>query len=262
MRRLLVAVVAAMAVAMPSAAEAATQTFTTSQSVFPGSGGLRNQGQYHRDRTWQRNSYETGFSRGSRGTHASFFTFDVSTSCEAGSVTLRLTRFNESFGFSPARFLGGTLTLYDVTTPAAILNDPWIGGTFDTYLRNHSAALEDLGSGVSFGEFPFPAQGSPDDVLSFPLNAAGVAAFNAARGGFFSIGGDGSGTIFIGADTYRPWPIFSGSGASGTQEIVVKCATPRTKAECKHGGWRNFGDLFKNQGSCVSFVATGGKRKS
>jgi len=35
-----------------------------------------------------------------------------------------------------------------------------------------------------FEQFDVPA-----DVLSFPLNAAGVAAFNAARAGFFSIGG-------------------------------------------------------------------------
>jgi hypothetical protein len=26
-----------------------------------------------------------------------------------------------------------------------------------------------------------------------------------------------------------------------------------------NGGWRSFGSVFKNQGDCVSFVATGGK---
>jgi hypothetical protein len=30
------------------------------------------------------------------------------------------------------------------------------------------------------------------------------------------------------------------------------------KQDCKNGSWRNFG-VFKNQGDCVSFVATGGK---
>ena len=30
---------------------------------------------------------------------------------------------------------------------------------------------------------------------------------------------------------------------------------PITKNECKNGGW----ETFKNQGDCVSFVATGGK---
>ena len=33
---------------------------------------------------------------------------------------------------------------------------------------------------------------------------------------------------------------------------------PSTKDQCKNGGWRNFPG-FKNQGDCVSFVATGGK---
>jgi hypothetical protein len=31
------------------------------------------------------------------------------------------------------------------------------------------------------------------------------------------------------------------------------------KEQCKNGGWRNYGTTFKNQGQCVSFVATGGK---
>jgi hypothetical protein len=33
---------------------------------------------------------------------------------------------------------------------------------------------------------------------------------------------------------------------------------PTIKDQCKHGGWKNF-PQFKNQGDCVSFVATGGK---
>ena len=36
---------------------------------------------------------------------------------------------------------------------------------------------------------------------------------------------------------------------------------PVSASECKHGGWKSFGDLFKNQGDCVSFVATGGKNE-
>ena len=30
-------------------------------------------------------------------------------------------------------------------------------------------------------------------------------------------------------------------------------------AVCKHGGWQQFGNQFKNQGDCVSFFATHGK---
>ncbi len=39
---------------------------------------------------------------------------------------------------------------------------------------------------------------------------------------------------------------------------VLSAALPTTKDECKDGGWQTF-DVFKNQGDCVSFVATGGK---
>ena len=48
-------------------------------------------------------------------------------------------------------------------------------------------------------------------------------------------------------------PILSG-------DIVVTDAQPfpTAKDECKNGGWQSFG-VFKNQGDCVSFVATGGK---
>jgi YVTN family beta-propeller protein len=33
---------------------------------------------------------------------------------------------------------------------------------------------------------------------------------------------------------------------------------PTGKEQCKNGGWRTYG-VFKNQGDCVSFVATKGK---
>jgi choice-of-anchor C domain-containing protein len=45
--------------------------------------------------------------------------------------------------------------------------------------------------------------------------------------------------------------------------VRVAAATPATKADCKHGGWRHLtdghGHTFTNQGDCVSFVATHGK---
>lgn len=34
---------------------------------------------------------------------------------------------------------------------------------------------------------------------------------------------------------------------------------PTSKDDCKKDGWMNYGDIFKNQGDCVSFVATNGK---
>jgi hypothetical protein len=45
---------------------------------------------------------------------------------------------------------------------------------------------------------------------------------------------------------------------SGDLVVVDAPPLPTTKDECKNGGWKTFG-AFKNQGDCVSFVATGGK---
>jgi hypothetical protein len=43
-------------------------------------------------------------------------------------------------------------------------------------------------------------------------------------------------------------------------DIVVSDAPrlPTSKGQCKNGGWRSYG-VFKNQGDCVSFVATNDK---
>jgi len=45
-------------------------------------------------------------------------------------------------------------------------------------------------------------------------------------------------------------------------DIVVTDAPPlpTSTPQCKNSGWRSFG-VFKNQGDCVSFVATGGKNR-
>lgn len=40
--------------------------------------------------------------------------------------------------------------------------------------------------------------------------------------------------------------------------IIQFVRTPTSKQQCKKGGWRTF-PQFRNQGDCVSFVATGGK---
>jgi hypothetical protein len=54
-------------------------------------------------------------------------------------------------------------------------------------------------------------------------------------------------------------PVPFGGPVSGGDIVVVDAPPlPTSKAQCKEGGWRNFG-IFKNQGDCVSFVATGGK---
>ena len=53
----------------------------------------------------------------------------------------------------------------------------------------------------------------------------------------------------------QPLPLTSG-------DLVVTDVQPlpTSKAQCKNGGWSSFPG-FKNQGDCVSFVATGGRNQ-
>ncbi len=49
-----------------------------------------------------------------------------------------------------------------------------------------------------------------------------------------------------------------------TRAVVLDCVddpppVPTSKDQCKNGGWRDFGSVFKNQGQCVAFVARGPK---
>ena len=47
-----------------------------------------------------------------------------------------------------------------------------------------------------------------------------------------------------------------------TRTFVVDANAPVNKDECKNDGWQNFtAPAFKNQGDCVSFIASGGKAK-
>jgi hypothetical protein len=57
-----------------------------------------------------------------------------------------------------------------------------------------------------------------------------------------------------------PTPLSSYSTFDFTGDLVVVDAAslPTSKEQCKNGGWQTYG-VFKNQGDCVSFVATGGK---
>ena len=52
-----------------------------------------------------------------------------------------------------------------------------------------------------------------------------------------------------------------GTVSGGDIRVVDAPPLPTSTADCKNGGWQTFG-VFKNQGDCVSFVATGGKNQT
>ncbi len=48
--------------------------------------------------------------------------------------------------------------------------------------------------------------------------------------------------------------------SAGITSLIVQPTAPTSKSQCKKRGWRNY-PQFKNQGDCVSFVATHGKNQ-
>jgi hypothetical protein len=62
------------------------------------------------------------------------------------------------------------------------------------------------------------------------------------------------------------WAFADGEQTNLVDNVVINdttftfTRTPTAKDECKNGGWATFTELgFKNQGDCVSYVATGGR---
>ena len=53
-------------------------------------------------------------------------------------------------------------------------------------------------------------------------------------------------------------PAVSFDVISGNVVVTDAKPLPTSKEQCKNGGWKGYG-VFKNQGDCVSFVATRGK---
>ncbi len=77
-------------------------------------------------------------------------------------------------------------------------------------------------------------------------------------------GGNGADIISGGAFLRAPTdcsPVTNGTTdtlTNGRAVVVDAPSLPTSKEQCKNGGWRDY-PQFKNQGDCVSFVATGGK---
>ena len=51
------------------------------------------------------------------------------------------------------------------------------------------------------------------------------------------------------------------SGDQTTSDLERDLPLPTKKEQCKSGGWQNYGTTFRNQGDCVSYVATGGRNE-
>ncbi len=78
--------------------------------------------------------------------------------------------------------------------------------------------------------------------------------WNTSYGPFYADGGAAGVGIFRQDTGWAP------NGTVALQ-ITTKVALPTNKDLCKKDGWKDYGSTFKNQGDCVSFVATHGKNQ-
>ena len=111
---------------------------------------------------------------------------------------------------------------------------------------------------VSFGAGPFVYNGSAFTATASVSPAVAGAATIAYTGNCTNAG-----------NTCAATATYAGNGnylsSSASANIVIKLPVATTGDQCKQGGWLfvtdDLGNLFKNQGDCVSFVATKGKNK-
>ncbi|BAZ50329.1 YD repeat protein [Nostoc sp. NIES-4103] len=111
-----------------------------------------------------------------------------------------------------------TLELFEVTTDA---------NTLYTSSYVSPAIYEDLGTGRSYGTFDVATGGNTNEILEFELNAAAIAAINAASGDFFSIG-----LALLSANpnntTEAAEYLFAFSGNAGIQRLVLETENEET----------------------------------
>jgi hypothetical protein len=100
----------------------------------------------------------------------------------------------------------------------------------------------------------FSSQSAPFDRVAIRIEDGGSGS---ADGVFLRLG-----VVFGPNDCPQPELVdeFSGTVISGDFVVSDAHPLPTTKDQCKNGGWKTYG-VFKNQGDCVSFVATKGKNQ-
>ncbi|MDX6582655.1 MAG: large repetitive protein [Solirubrobacterales bacterium] len=141
---------------------------------------------------------------------------------------------------------------FDLSSPSVTLpNRVIVGVAYNTADYGSSpigqpGPYNSLNVGVPTGQTA--SVGSDDDPDS--------VFWDTSVAGFYSDGGSG------GTDTFRKDTVWA---PNGTVAFQIKAAAPLVgpptdKDLCKKDGWMTFNNpSFKNQGDCVSYVATGGK---
>jgi PA-IL-like protein len=98
-----------------------------------------------------------------------------------------------------------------------------------------------------------------DPALTVPTGDAGGLYYRIGSGPW-TLAGSGPTTISGSGELYLTTNDYPGEFGdnSGSFTVNIAPALPTSKDQCKNGGWEQYG-VFKNQGDCVSFVATNGQ---
>jgi hypothetical protein len=147
-------------------------------------------------------------------------------------------------------------TLALALVAVALVSSPATAAAEPTLMLTKDCSLYPPYHGVTPNLSGFPPNTSFSGTLEFPSGGSvGSPSLSTDAAGNFSIGSFTDSEAGVWTATVV-W-----SGGTLVQSLFVNCALPADKDECKDDGWRNFGTTFKNQGDCVSFVATGGKNQ-
>jgi hypothetical protein len=144
--------------------------------------------------------------------------------------------------------------VFDLTSAAVTLpNDVIVGVAYNTntYGYNPVGAAGPYES-LNVGALSGPASVGTDD------NADNVF-WNTSQAAFYADGGVAGVGIFRQDTNWTP----NGTVALKITATPTLVGPPVSKDQCLKGGWTTFNNpSFKNQGDCVSFIATGGKNKA
>jgi len=150
---------------------------------------------------------------------------------------------------------------YTVTVPAGVvLTDSGV-----TVLGDQTATITATGSAdVCGGGCPSGPNGATNGDLgsNVPGAAAGLLYYNQNNQEFTPQNTEvGTGPVSVSTPGELYFGMNDGSyygDNSGSYQVTVVVTTNlASTALCKNGGWKTWG-VFKNQGDCVSFVATNG----
>jgi hypothetical protein len=125
----------------------------------------------------------------------------------------------------------------------------------------------DVGCGITAWDSHqqgWPGNGAIWGQLLINGAVPGWGAYNPAHAYSTTVAGTSGGSlklnIYDGDQTGPLWQwYFDNYGSLSVDVYQLPPPRPTSADQCKNGGWQNYGGIFKNQGDCVSYVATHGK---